>query len=209
MSELLLNATGETVYMVFASGLFSGAFGLGLGILLFVTRPKGLSPRPYVYRILDIIANVTRSIPFIILLIMLLPITRFLVGTSIGTTAAIVPLSLGAIPFVARIIEAALLEVPTHLIEAGLAMGATTRQIIMHIVLPEARSAIINGLTVTLVTLVSFSAMAGVVGGGGLGDIAIRYGYQRFDTSLMFETVLMLVVFVQFIQFFGNKLSRY
>ncbi|GJM07415.1 MAG: putative D-methionine transport system permease protein MetI [marine bacterium B5-7] len=206
--SLLLNATGETLLMVGVSGIVSSLLGLLLGIVLYLSRDKGLGACYWLYRGLDIFVNMTRSIPFIILLILLLPITRWLVGTSIGTAAATVPLSLGAIPFVARLMETALLEVPVELIDAGLAMGGTVKQILWHIILPEALSTIIQNVTVTFVTLVSFSAMAGVVGGGGLGDVAIRYGYQRFDQMVMLETVVILIVLVQCIQWAGDACVR-
>lgn len=150
------------------------------------------------------IVNIGRSIPFIILLVAIIPFTRFVVGSSIGTAAAIVPLTVGAIPFIARLVEGALLEVPAGLVEAAQAMGATPKQIITKVLLPEALPGIINGVTITLVTLVSYSAMAGTVGGGGLGDVGIRYGYQRFDGTVMAITVVMLIILVQLIQSIGD-----
>ncbi|MGL6176924.1 MAG: methionine ABC transporter permease, partial [Vibrionaceae bacterium] len=158
--------------------------------------------------LLSTIVNIGRSIPFIILLVVIIPLTRLLVGTSIGTTAAIVPLCVGAIPFIARLVEGALVEIPDGLIEAAQAMGASTLQIIMKVLLPEALPAIIHGATVTLVTLVGYSAMAGAVGGGGLGDVAIRYGYQRFDGTMMLITVVILVILVQLIQSIGDYFAK-
>lgn len=199
-------ASFETLYMVFAATLIAFLFGLPLGTLLFVKSE--LKPHPKVYNVISSIVNVTRSIPFIILLVAMIPFTRFLIGTSIGTTAAIVPLTLGAIPFVARLVESAFQRLPHGLIEVGFSMGATSFQMIRHILLPEALPAMIEALTLTAITLVGYSAMAGTVGGGGLGDLAIRYGYQRFDTRVMLVTILILIVFVQAIQGIGNKLAR-
>ena len=212
MSEAMIyefiHATWQTLYMVGISGGLSVLFGLPLGIALIVTRKGHLLSRPLLNLSLAAIVNATRSIPFIILLVAIIPVTRFIVGTSIGTTAAIVPLTLGAIPFVARIVENALEEVPHGLIEAGLAMGATPSQLIQKILIPEALPGIINGITVTLVTLVSYSAMAGAVGGGGLGDLAIRYGYQRFDMNVMLITIVILIIIVQLMQMIGDRLSK-
>src|SRR5574337_746800 len=207
--NLLLLAVGQTIYMTLVSGFLSALFGLPLGVLLYVTRKDRFLSMPRFNQILSAIVNALRSIPFIILLVALFPITRFLVGTSIGTNAAIVPLTIGAIPFVGRIVENALNEVSFGLIEAGMSMGATPLQLIRNILIPEALPAIINGITVTLVTLVSFSAMAGVDGGGGLGDLAIRYGYQRFDLNIMLITIVCLIIIVQIIQFLGDKVSRH
>ena len=212
MSNLMilavLKASWETIMMVFISGGVASLFGIPLGVILLTTRPEGILARPVFNRILGGMVNALRSLPFIILLIAIIPLTRLLIGTSIGTAAAIVPLTIGAIPFIARIVENALEEVPLGLIEAGLSMGADPFQIIRHILIPEARPAIINGLTVTLITLVGYSAMAGVVGGGGLGDLAIRYGYQRFDTTVMFVTVIILIILVQLLQSSGQWLAR-
>ncbi|OOF14557.1 MULTISPECIES: methionine ABC transporter permease [unclassified Salinivibrio] len=206
--ELLTDATGQTIYMVLVSGLLGFVFGIPLGVLLHITKKGGLKAQPRVNQILGAVVNIGRSIPFIILLVAIIPFTRFVVGTSIGTAAAIVPLTVGAIPFIARLVEGALLELPAGLEEAAKAMGATPTQIIYKVLLPEALPGIINGATITLVTLVSYSAMAGAVGGGGLGDVGIRYGYQRFDTTVMLITVVMLVVLVQAIQSCGDYLVR-
>ncbi len=205
---LLLKATAETIYMVGIASFFATGVGLPLGVMLYLTRKGHLLEQPQLYRVLATLINITRSIPFIILMIAVIPFTRFIVGTSIGTNAAIVPLSLCAMPFIARIVENALLEVSKGLIEAGLAMGATIWQIIIKILIPEALPTITNGLTLTLINLIGYSAMAGAVGGGGLGDIAIRYGYQRFDISIMLLTIFIMIVLVQIIQFLGDRLAK-
>ncbi len=204
----LTNALLETLYMVFVSGGLAALFGTPIGALLFLTRPGEILARPRFHHLLGWIVNTTRSIPFIILLVAIIPFTRLVAGTSIGTTAAMVPLTIGAIPFVARIVENALCEIPKGLLEAAQSMGATPLQITRKVLLPEALPNIINGLTLTLITLVGYSAMAGVVGGGGLGDLAIRYGYQRFQGDVMIATVVILVVLVQIIQSGGDLLSR-
>lgn len=207
--SLLGNATAETLYMTFVSGAISVLFGLPLGVILLTTRPGGILQHNLFNRGLGFVVNVVRAIPFIILLVAIIPLTRLLVGTAIGTNAAIVPLSIGAIPFVARMVENSLLEVNSGLIETGQAFGATALQIIRKVLIPEALPSIINGITVTLIALVGYSAMAGAVGGGGLGSVAINYGYQRFDPMVMLVTVVILVVVVYLIQFLGDRLSRW
>lgn len=202
----IMLATGETLYMVLVSTCCAALFGLPLGTLLFVSRD--IRPHRLVHRLVSGVINFSRSIPFIILLVALIPLTRFLIGTSIGLHAAMVPLTLGAAPFFARLVDNAYQTLPRGLFDAADAMGATTGQIIRHILLPEARPALIQALTVTATTLVNYSAMAGTVGGGGLGDLAIRYGYQRFDLTVMLSTVLILVIIVQLIQMLGDKLSH-
>ena len=209
MTLLLLKATAETLYMVTLSSLIATLVGLPLGIILYCTRRKNILAHPALYETLAIIVNMTRSIPFIILMIAIIPLTRLLVGTSIGTNAAVVPLSIAAMPFIARIVENAILEVNKGLIEAATAMGATSWQIIIKVLIPEALPGIINGLTLTVISLVGYSAMAGAVGGGGLGDLAIRYGYQRFDVKIMIITILIMIVLVQAFQFFGDKLAKW
>lgn len=194
----------QTVYMVFASGAIAIVFGLFLAILLVLTRPTGIKQSRRLYLILELLVNIGRSIPFAILIVAMIPITRWIVGTSIGTTATIVPLTIAAIPFVARIFENSFTEVKTELIEAALVMGASTRQIIEKVYLPEALPSLIQGSTLTIVNLVGYSAMAGLVGGGGLGKIAIQYGYQRFNGFLMVLTLIILVLFVQIVQMIGN-----
>lgn len=202
--NLLVEALGQTITMVLASGIIGFLFGIPLGILLHITKEKGLIENKLLNKSLSIFINIGRSIPFIILLVAIIPFTRFVVGTSIGTAAAIVPLTIGAIPFIARLVESALLEIPSGLVEAAQAMGASPLQIIFKVLLPEALPGIISGATITLVTLVSYSAMAGAVGGGGLGDVGIRYGYQRFDASVMLITVFILIILVQLIQSIGD-----
>ena len=206
---LLARSLWETIYMTGLSGLMSFVFGIPLGVLLYITRPGRFMASPMLNMVLGAIVNATRSVPFIILMVAIIPFTRILAGTSIGTTAAIVPLTLAAIPFVARIAEGAINEVPGGLIEAALAMGATPLQIIIRVLLPEARAGLINGMTITLVTLVSYSAMAGAIGGGGLGDLGIRYGYQRFDGVIMLATVVVLIMLVQLIQSAGDRLQAF
>ena len=204
----LLKATWQTTYMVFVSGALASALGIPLGFILFCTRKDNILEHKTVNVILSAFSNAVRSIPFIILLIAIIPLTRLIVGTSIGTTAAIVPLTIGAIPFVARIVENALEEVPYGLIEMGLSIGATPLQIIRKVLLPEVLPSIINGLTVTVIALVAYSAMAGAVGGGGLGDLAIRYGYQRFELNIMIITIVVLILMVQLIQSVGDRIAQ-
>lgn len=205
---LLLNASVQTVYMVVMASLFATLVGLPLGILLYTTRKGNILEQPLANHVLAAIVNMTRSIPFIILMLAVIPFTRWLVGTSIGTNAAIVPLSLCAMPFIARVVENALLDVQHGLIEAATAMGATAQQIIMKVLIPEAFPGIINGLTLTIVSLIGYSAMAGAVGGGGLGDLAIRYGYQRFDVTIMLLTIAIMIILVQAVQWLGDKLAK-
>ena len=205
---LLFEATLQTIYMVVIASLIATLIGLPTGVLLYITRRKNIYDKPWLHKTLGAIVNVTRSIPFIILMIAVIPLTRFLVGTSIGTNAAIVPLALAAMPFIARIVENALVEINAGLIEAATAMGATPLQIIRKVLLPEARPNIINGLTLTIVSLIGYSAMAGAVGGGGLGDLAIRYGYQRFDILVMIVTIVIMIVLVQTVQFGGELLVK-
>ena len=209
MIQPLLEATWQTIYMVFLSSFFGLLVGLAVGIALFLTRPGELWACALANRILGIVVNITRSVPFIIFMIAIIPLTRLLVGTTIGINAAVVPLTLAAIPFYARIAEAALSEVAAGLVEAAQAMGATTWQIVRKVYVPEALPALINGATLTIISLVSYSAMAGAVGGGGLGELAIQYGYQRFDLLVMLETVIILVVMVQCIQSAGDYLARH
>ena len=208
MHELLLLALGETLWMVFASALFGTILGVPLGIALHITKPGQISAQPVFNKVLGTVVNVGRSVPFIILLVAIIPLTRLIVGTSIGTNAAIVPLAIGAIPFLARLVEGALMEIPAGLIEAAQAMGATHRQIIRKVMLPEALPGILNAVVITLVALVNYSAMAGAIGGGGLGDVGIRYGYQRFDPAIMLITVAILVILVQLIQSIGERLVK-
>lgn len=198
--------SGETLYMVGISTLFTALIGLPLGILVFLTAPGNLLQNRAVYQVLSIIINVFRSVPFIILLILIVPFTKFIVGTSIGVTAAIPPLVLGAAPFFARLVEVSLREVDKGVIEMAQSMGASTWQIIRRVLLPESRSGVIAGLTITAVSLVGYSAMAGVIGGGGLGDLAIRYGYQRFQNEVTFVATVIIIINVQVIQSIGDRL---
>ncbi|MFP3343972.1 ABC transporter permease [Vreelandella aquamarina] len=208
MFDLILQATLDTLYMVAVSGVIATLLGLPLGVMLYVTRPRQILAMPALHQALGIITNIGRSIPFIILMVAIIPFTRMLVGTSIGINAASVPLTIAAIPFVARLIEGALNEISPGLIESAQSMGATPWQIITKVLIPEARGGIITGLTITVVTLVSYSAMAGAVGGGGLGDLGIRYGYNRFNPTIMLITVVILVVLVQGFQSLGDYLVR-
>lgn len=201
----ILIATGETLYMVLLSTLCATLLGLPLGTWLFSS--SHIKPHPLVHRSIAAVINMTRSIPFIILLVALIPITRWLVGTSIGLHAAIVPLTLGATPFFARLVDNVYRSLPTGLIETGVSMGASTWQMIWLILLPEARAGLIHAMTVTAITLVNYSAMAGTVGGGGLGDLAIRYGYQRFNIMIMIITVIILIVIVQLLQMVGDRFA--
>lgn len=208
MTWLIINASLETLYMVGLSTLIAVLFGLPLGTLLFMTGPNQIKAKPVLHKILDIIINVARSFPFIILMIAILPLTRLITGTSIGTNAAIVPLSIGAIPFVARLVANAYAEIETGLIEASTAMGAKPSQIIRHVFISESMPNLIQIITLTMITLIGYSAMAGTVGGGGLGDVAIRYGYERFEPTIMIVTVAILIIIVQIIQVTGNFISR-
>lgn len=208
LAQLLINATGETLYMVLLASLFTVLIGLPLGVLLFVSRKGGLRPMPRINRLLGTLVNLGRSLPFVVLLIALIPLTRLVVGTTLGSTAAVVPITIGAFPFFARIVENALDEVDKGRIEAILAMGGHIGHVICKALLPEALPALLAGLTLTLVMLIGFSSMAGVIGGGGLGDLAIRYGYQRFNNQIMVATVLVLVLLVQGVQSAGDRLVR-
>ena len=205
LTHELLIASLETCYMVFMSTFFATLFGLPLGTLVFSSAI--IHPRPVLHRMLNGFINIFRSIPFIILLVAIIPMTRLVVGTSIGVNAAIVPLTCGAIPFFARLVDNAYQRLSPGLLDAGHAMGATPWQMIRFILLPEARGALMQAITVTAITLVNYSAMAGAVGGGGLGDLAIRYGYQRFDVQVMIVTVLLLISIVQCLQWLGDALT--
>lgn len=198
----------ETLIMVGLSGVIGAAFGIPLGILLNVTDSSGVHPMPVFNKILGWIINAVRSTPFIILLVAIIPLTRLIAGTSIGTAAAVVPLTISVAPFIARLVETSLREVDKGLVEAAQAMGATNLQIVTKVLLPEARPGIVAGLTISLVSLVSYSAMAGAIGGGGLGDMGIRYGYQRFMPDVMLAVVVILIVFVQLMQSLGDWLVK-
>lgn len=207
-NEQILQALWETIYMTGASFVFALIIGFPLGILLVVTRKGHLLQNEPFFKVLNVVINIFRSVPFIILMVAIIPLTRLIVGTSIGTAAAIVPLVFYAGPYIARLIENSLLEVDNGVIEAAQAMGATPLQIIFRFLIPEALSSLVLALTIAIVGLIGASAMAGAIGGGGLGDLAITYGYQRFDTMVMFITVAILVVLVQGVQSTGNILSR-
>lgn len=210
--EMILNGILETLYMTVVSTVFGYIFGLPMGVLLCVSDKDGLKPNAVLYKILDFIANIARSVPFLILLILLIPFTRLILGKSYGSTATIVPLTVAAIPFIARMVESSLKEVDNGVVEAARAMGASTMRIIIRVLLVEARTSLITGATIAIGTILGYSAMAGAVGGGGLGDIAVRYGYYRYQTDIMIVTVILLIVIVQVFQSVGmliaNKLDR-
>ena len=205
---MMAEGTGATLYMTLMSTLFGYILGLPMGIILVVTAPKGLRPNQVVYRILDVIVNITRSIPFLILMILIMPFTRILVGKTYGTTATIVPLALAAAPFIASMVESSLLEVDHGVIEAAQSMGASLWTIIWKVLLAEARTSLIVGATIALGTILGYSAMAGTIGGGGLGDIAMRYGYYRYQADIMIIAVVLLVLLVQILQVVGMILSK-
>ncbi len=204
---LLTKALGETVYMVVVSMIVASLIGIPLGVLLATTAKGQILECMPLNRAIGALVNALRSIPFIILMVAIIPFTRFIVGTSIGTTAAMVPLVLASIPFIGRQVETSLREVPAGLVEAALSMGATPYQIVRRVLLPEAMPSIVAQLTTVIIALVGESAMAGAIGGGGLGDLAIRYGYQRFRPDIMIATVVILIILVQIVQFLGNRLA--
>ena len=206
--EMYLNAGAETAYMVGIALAIGALIGIPLALLMVITRPGGLRPQPAIYQVVNVVVNILRSLPFVILMVAIVPLTRLITGTSIGTTAALVPLTIYTAPFVARLIEQSLLEVSPGILEAADSMGATLWQTIRYFILPEAKASIILALTTATVGLISATAMAGYVGGGGVGDLALSYGYQQFDTVAMVITVIILIVVVQGIQSLGNYLSR-
>lgn len=208
MIDLLIKSFFETCYMVVTSTVMATVIGIPLGVILTVTRKDHILPNAAVNSILGAIVNATRSTPFIILMVAIIPLTRIIVGSSIGTTAAIVPLTISAAPFIARIIESSLLEINPGVIEAAQAMGASPMQIITKVLLPEALHSIVLGVTLAIISLIGYSAMAGALGGGGLGDLAIRYGYQRFQLDVMITTVIILIIMVQAMQSLGNWMSK-
>jgi len=209
MIPLLTKALGETVYMVAVSMAIASALGIPLGVLLYATDKGQILESPMLNKVIGTVVNAIRSIPFIILMVAIIPLTRLLVGSAIGTTAAMVPLVIASIPFIGRQVETSLKEVPYGLIEAALSMGATPMQIISRVLLPESMPSIVAQLTTVVISLVGESAMAGAIGGGGLGDLAIRYGYQRFRPEVMIATVIILIVLVQAVQFLGNTIARH
>jgi len=208
MAPLLAEATVETAIMVGWSALLTVLLGLPLGVALVVFDRDGLRPLPALKSALGVIVNVGRSVPFIVLMIAIIPFTRLVVGTTIGTAAVVVPLTVGAVPFFARLVETSLREVDRDVVQAAQAMGAGRFTIVAKVLLPEALPGIVAGVTVTVVALIGYTAMAGTIGGGGLGDLAIRYGYQRFETGVMVATVVLLVVIVQVMQSLGDYVAR-
>ena len=206
--DMILKGIQETVYMTLLSTLMGYVIGLPMGVLLAVSDKDGLKPNRVLYRILDVIANIVRSIPFLILLILLIPFTRLVVGKSYGSTTTVVPLVIAAGPFIARMVESSLKEVDEGVIEAARSMGAGNFRIIMKVLLVEARTSLINGATIAVGTILGYSAMAGTIGGGGLGDIAIRYGYHRYQADIMIVTVVLLIILVQIFQMVGTTLAN-
>lgn len=207
MVQMIWEGILQTLYMTLVSTLFAYIIGLPLGVLLVTSNKDGIAPIPWLYRILDFIVNVLRSVPFLILLVAVTPITRLIAGTSIGSTATIVPLVIAAFPYVARMVESSLKEVSPGLIEAAQSMGATPMQIVTKVLVPEAVPSLIVGAAISITTILGYSAMAGMVGGGGLGDIALRYGYYRYETGVMMVTVVLLVVIVAIFQEIGMRLA--
>ena len=207
MTFMMWDGIKETLFMTLLSTLFGYILGLPIGIALAVTDRSGIKPNAAVYKILDVIANIIRSVPFLILLILLMPVTKLIVGRSYGTAATVVPLTVAAAPFIGRMIESSLNEVDRGVIEAAQSMGASTMTIIIRVLLVEARTSILVGVTIALGTILGYSAMAGIVGGGGLGDIAMRYGYYRYESEIMLVAVVLLVILVQIFQTIGMKMS--
>ncbi len=205
--DIVSPAILESIYMVFISSAIAIFFGMILGIILTVTRPGGLVEKKTTYSVLDFIINIMRSLPFIILMVVVYPLTKLIVGKGYGTNAAIVPLAISAAPFFARLVEGYLTEVNRGVIEAAKSMGSSNAQIVFKVLIPEAMPSIINGITLTIINLIGYSAMAGTIGGGGLGDVAMRYGYQRRESSILWVAVLAIIVIVQLVQFIGNKIS--
>lgn len=208
MTVMMLEGIRDTIYMTVVSTFFGYLIGIPLGIALTLTDKNGLRQNQAVYRLLDVIINITRSVPFLILLIVVMPLTKLLVGKSYGSTATIVPLTLAAAPLIGRMVESSLKEVNKGVIEAAVSMGAKTGTIVLKVLMGEARTSLLVGVTIVLGTVLGYSAMAGVVGGGGLGDIAIRYGYYRYDTSVMLVTLVFIVAIVQLMQFVGTLLAK-
>jgi D-methionine transport system permease protein len=209
LTHLIASPTLETIYMVLFSTLFATLLGFPLGVALVVTEKGGLLENETIYRTLDSIVNICRSFPFIILMIVLFPLSRIIVGTTIGTTASIVPLSIGAAPFVGRVVESSLKEVEKGLVEAAVSMGTHPKDIILKVMIPEALPSLILGETLTIINIIGYSAMAGAIGGGGLGDLAIRYGFHRFQTDVLVAAVIVIILLVQVIQGAGNKIAQH
>lgn len=208
MISMLGGGTADTMLMVFVSTLMGYVIGLPLGVCLTIFDADGISPHPWIYKLLDFVINITRSVPFLILLILIQPFTKMLVGKSYGTTATIVPLTVAAAPFIARMVESSLKEVDKGVIEAAVSLGAKKSTIVTKVLIAEARTSLLVGVTIALGTILGYSAMSGVVGGGGLGDIAIKYGYYRYETDIMLVTVLVLVILMQILQWLGMVMSK-
>ena len=208
MISMLGGGTADTLLMVFVSTLMGYVIGLPLGVCLTIFDADGISPHPWIYKLLDFVINITRSVPFLILLILIQPFTKMLVGKSYGTTATIVPLTVAAAPFIARMVESSLKEVDKGVIEAAVSLGAKKSTIVTKVLIAEARTSLLVGVTIALGTILGYSAMSGVVGGGGLGDIAIKYGYYRYETDIMLVTVLVLVILMQILQWLGMVMSK-
>jgi len=207
MINLLVDPTLETITMVVVASFISFVLGLPIGMSLYMTQKEGLLENKLIFNVLDTVVNMCRSLPFIILMILLFPLSRLIVGTTIGTAATIVPLAIGASPFVGRIVENALNEVGGGIIEAVTAMGASKTEIILKVIIPEALPSLISGMTLAVINILGYSAMAGAIGGGGLGDLAIRFGFHRFQTDVLIASVIVIIALVQMIQFSGNKLA--
>ena len=205
--EMLLEGVVDTLYMTLVSTFFSYVFGMMMGTVLVICRQDGITPRPMIYAVLDVVVNLTRSFPFLILMIAVIPLTRLLVGTTIGNNATVVPLVIAAAPFVARLVESSLLEVDGGVIEAAQSMGCSTMQIICKVILPESKPALIGGFTTALITILGYGSMAGFIGGGGLGKIAINYGYNKYNYGVMFVAVVLIVVLVQIFQTIGTRVA--
>lgn len=208
LKKIVLPAFNETLYMVFFSSLFSVILGIFIGIILYVTEKDGILENKFLNRLLGIIVNIGRSVPFVILMIAVFPLSKFIVGTTLGSKAAIVPLTVAAIPFVARMIESCLKEIDKGVIEASISMGASEWQIIYKVLIPESISSIISTITTTIISIIGYSAMAGTIGGGGLGSIAITYGYQRYRDDILIISVVLMVILVQIVQTIGNILGK-
>lgn len=208
MLDLLIPSLAETLYMLVLSGFFSVLLGFPLGIVLILTEKEGLAENRFINQILNTLINILRSVPFIILVIILFPLSRLIVGTPIGTKASIVPLAISAAPFVARVTESSIKEVDRGVVELGLSLGASNFEIITRILIPEALPSIISGITLTMVNLIGYSAMVGAIGGGGLGDLALQYGHYRKKTDILIVSVIVIILLVQIVQFIGDSLSR-
>lgn len=208
MIKIIKPAIPETLYMVFVSSILAFLIGMPLGIILYITKDGGLKENISVYRVVDGIINVFRSLPAVIIMLLVAPLSRIIVGKAIGSTAAIVPLTFAASPFVARLLEGYFLEVDSGVIEAALSMGSTTFQVVFRVLIPEAIPSIVNGITMTIINIVGLSAMAGMLGGGGLGDIAIRYGYQRYQLDMLWLSVIIIILIVQVVQITGSAIAN-